>query len=73
MGLAYLQFFGFYLRKTLPRSLQRKREIAVKNHDEAALKRLGSVVPFDVFRRVSHAEWDTLLFFYGVVMCVIDE
>lgn len=34
------------------------------------MKRLGSVVPFDVFRRVSHAEWDTLLFFYGVVMCV---
>lgn len=70
MGLAYLQFFGFYLRKTLPRSLARKRALAEKNHDEAALKRLGSVVPFDVFRRVSHAEWDTLLFFYGVVMCV---
>ncbi|WP_407333776.1 sodium:proton antiporter NhaD [Enterovibrio sp. 27052020O] len=70
MGLAYLQFFGFYLRKTLPRSLARKRAEAQAKHDEAALKRLGSVVPFDVFRRVSHAEWDTLLFFYGVVMCV---
>ncbi|WP_158162477.1 sodium:proton antiporter NhaD [Grimontia hollisae] len=70
MGLAYLQFFGFYLRKTLPRSLARKRAIAQAKQDEAALKRLGSVVPFDVFRRVSHAEWDTLLFFYGVVMCV---
>ncbi|WP_028022551.1 sodium:proton antiporter NhaD [Enterovibrio calviensis] len=70
MGLAYLQFFGFYLRKTLPRSLARKRAKAQAKQDEAALKRLGSVVPFDVFRRVSHAEWDTLLFFYGVVMCV---
>ncbi|MCG7587837.1 sodium:proton antiporter NhaD [Photobacterium sp. OFAV2-7] len=70
MGLGYLQFFGFYLRKTLPRSLARKKAIAMANHDEAALKRLGSVVPFDVFKRVSHAEWDTLLFFYGVVMCV---
>ena len=28
------------------------------------------VVPFDVFSRVSKSEWDTLLFFYGVVMCV---
>jgi Na+/H+ antiporter NhaD/arsenite permease-like protein len=28
------------------------------------------VVPFDVFNRVARAEWDTLLFFYGVVMCV---
>ncbi|MDE1210828.1 sodium:proton antiporter NhaD, partial [Vibrio aestuarianus] len=44
--------------------------LAIANHDEAALKRIGSVVPFDVFKRVSHAEWDTLLFFYGVVMCV---
>ncbi|MGF1682821.1 sodium:proton antiporter NhaD [Photobacterium minamisatsumaniensis] len=70
MGLAYLQFFGFYLRKTLPRSLEKKKAIAEANKDEAALKRIGSVVPFDVFKRVSHAEWDTLLFFYGVVMCV---
>ncbi|WP_394246694.1 sodium:proton antiporter NhaD [Vibrio profundi] len=70
MGLAYLQFFGYFLRKTLPSSLARKTAIAIANNDENKLKRLGSVVPFDVFRRVSHAEWDTLLFFYGVVMCV---
>ncbi|RJX66566.1 sodium:proton antiporter [Vibrio sinensis] len=70
MGLAYLQFFGFFLRKTLKRSLAKKAQIAIENGDDHALKRLGSVVPFDVFRRVSHAEWDTLLFFYGVVMCV---
>jgi NhaD family Na+/H+ antiporter len=70
MGLAYLQFFGYFLRKTLPNSLAKKRQHALAKHDQAALKRLGSVVPFDVFRRVSHAEWDTLLFFYGVVMCV---
>ncbi|MEZ8155010.1 sodium:proton antiporter NhaD [Vibrio splendidus] len=70
MGLAYLQFFGYYLRKTLPNSLAKKKAVAIANNDEGTLKRLGSVVPFDVFRRVSHAEWDTLLFFYGVVMCV---
>ncbi len=70
MGLAYLQFFGYFLRKTLPSSLAKKRAKALIKDDEAALKRLGSVVPFDVFRRISLAEWDTLLFFYGVVMCV---
>ncbi|MGF1755705.1 sodium:proton antiporter NhaD [Vibrio makurazakiensis] len=70
MGLAYLQFFGYFLRTTLPNSLAKKAAMAIANNDEEALKRLGSVVPFDVFRRVSHAEWDTLLFFYGVVMCV---
>lgn len=70
MGLAYLQFFGYFLRQTLPTSLAKKTKKALKNHDEAALTRIGSVVPFDVFKRVSAAEWDTLLFFYGVVMCV---
>ncbi|KHT62229.1 sodium:proton antiporter [Photobacterium gaetbulicola] len=70
MGLAYLQFFGFFLRKTLKRSLEKKTALAIANQDEDALRRIGSVVPFDVFKRVSHAEWDTLLFFYGVVMCV---
>nr|WP_223159364.1 MULTISPECIES: sodium:proton antiporter NhaD [Vibrio] len=70
MGLAYLQFFGYFLRKTLAGSLAKKTARALANNDEAALKRIGSVVPFDVFRRISQAEWDTLLFFYGVVMCV---
>ncbi|MFP2768201.1 sodium:proton antiporter NhaD [Oceanisphaera sp. KMM 10153] len=69
-GLGYLQFFGYYLRQTLPGSLARKRVMAEKRGDEEALKRLGSVVPFDVFNRIARAEWDTLLFFYGVVMCV---
>ncbi|WP_217511354.1 sodium:proton antiporter NhaD [Vibrio metschnikovii] len=70
MGLGYLQFFGYFLSKTLASSLAKKAAMAMAKNDEAALKRLGSVVPFDVFRRISHAEWDTLLFFYGVVMCV---
>ena len=70
MGLGYLQFFGFYLRKTLPRSLARKRALYERNGDHARLQRMGSIVPFDVFNKVAKAEWDTLLFFYGVVMCV---
>lgn len=26
--------------------------------------------PYDVFRKIVRVEWDTLLFFYGVMMCV---
>ncbi len=70
MGLGYLQFFGYYLRMTLPGSLARKRAMAERAGDIERLKRLGSVVPFDVFSRVQRAEWDTLLFFYGIVICV---
>lgn len=70
MGLGYLQFLGFYLRISLPRSLHKKRIQAEVDKDEIALKRLGNIVPFNIFDKVARAEWDTLLFFYGVVMCV---
>jgi NhaD family Na+/H+ antiporter len=58
-GLAYLQIFGFYLKKTAYKSRN-----GWLPHDQ------GEVVPFDVFAPVARAEWDTLLFFYGVVACV---
>ncbi len=70
MGLAYLQIFAFYLIRSLPKSLKRKRDIAEQKQDQSALKGLGTIVPFDVFDKIARAEWDTLLFFYGVVMCV---
>jgi NhaD family Na+/H+ antiporter len=57
-GLAYLQFFGYYLRKTS----------ALEYREEAG--QVGEVVPFDVFNKIARAEWDTLLFFYGVVLSV---
>lgn len=69
-GLGYLQFFGYFLRRSLPRSLEKKRTRYTQRGDDKKLAQLGSVVPFDVFNRVARAEWDTLLFFYGVVMCV---
>ncbi|MEM7707555.1 MAG: sodium:proton antiporter NhaD [Pseudomonadota bacterium] len=57
-GLAYLKFFGYYLKRT--------------HHKELAFNegRPGDVSAFDSFRNVARAEWDTLLFFFGVIMCV---
>jgi len=57
-GLAYLQFFGYFLKKTTRQD---------ETHPTA---KMGEVVPFDVFNKIARAEWDTLLFFYGVVLCV---
>ena len=62
-GLGYLQFFGFYLKKTSHKCLP------VNNSDEHA-SQMGDVVPFDIFNKIARAEWDTLFFFYGVVLCV---
>lgn len=70
VGLGYLQFFGYFLRMSLPSSLAKKRTRAEQKADQETLRYIGSVVPFDIFRNVARAEWDTLLFFYGVVMCV---
>ncbi len=67
-GLAYLQFFGYFLRKTNGRklSMSSEEQQTEMEHDG----QIGSPSSFDVFSRVARAEWDTLLFFYGVVVCV---
>ncbi len=64
-GLGYLQFMGFYLKKTHHKCLS---ERSTEDPTHAGL--LGNVVPFDIFKPVARAEWDTLFFFYGVVLCV---
>ena len=63
-GLGYLKFFAFYLKKS-----HREGE----PYDPAPPNPHGPTAHqpgFDVFRKVSMAEWDTLLFFYGVILCV---
>ena len=63
-GLGYLQFFGYLLKRADQRLMRDG------NTGDSDAAHVGDVVPFDVFSRVARAEWDTLLFFYGVVMCV---
>lgn len=67
-GLAYLQIFGFYLKKTFHKCQARTAD--PRPDDEEHDGRIGSIMAFDVFSGVARAEWDTLLFFYGVVLCV---
>lgn len=57
-GLSLLKFFAYYLKKKSTRK-------APEGNEE-----IGSPVAFDIFREVARSEWDTLFFFYGVVMCV---
>lgn len=62
-GLAYLQFFSFYLKKTFP-----IHESLISNPIQT--ERVKDDKNYDIFHNVARAEWDTLLFFYGVVLCV---
>lgn len=64
-GLGYLQVFGYYLRKT-----HATEPDGQAYSDNKANQMVGDVVAFDIFNRIARAEWDTLLFFYGVVLCV---
>ena len=56
-GLAYLQIYGYFLKR---------REKNVNFNTDT----IGDVGPFDVFKKIQRCEWDTLLFFYGIVLCV---
>jgi len=68
LGLAYLKFFGYYLRKKGQNEFD-KSDAPTANaigHDEVA----GESHGFDIFDKIAKAEWDTLFFFYGVIMAV---
>ena len=70
-GLGYLKFFGFYLKKTYHLEESSKEnplvsEIASEAPEHGPHDSKG----FDVFNKVAGAEWDTLFFFYGVIMAV---
>ncbi len=58
-GLAYLKFLGYFLKKT-------GEKAAIKG----AVGTVEDAMPFDIFHKMARAEWDTLMFFYGVVLCV---
>lgn len=55
-GFAYLKLFGFYLKMT--------------HKPKMGDNTIAATSPFDVFKVVRDAEWDTLLFFYGILLCV---
>ncbi|MBF0176056.1 MAG: sodium:proton antiporter NhaD [Magnetococcales bacterium] len=66
LGLAYVQFLGFYLKTTSPRYRKKHPE---HPHTLKSNEYIGDI-RFDIFRELGRAEWDTLMFFYGVILCV---
>ncbi|MGB5278265.1 MAG: sodium:proton antiporter NhaD [Gammaproteobacteria bacterium] len=78
LGMAYLQFFGYYLKTSFGRERRRQQRRSTDSIGQERRRRYdrrstgGPVgdVKFDIFARVGRAEWDTLLFFYGVILCV---
>ena len=77
-GLGILKFFGYYLKMTDKDSFEGEgideiEDEALDIEDDAApaghtQKRLYE--KFDIFKSIERAEWDTLMFFYGVILSV---
>jgi len=68
LGLGYLGFFSYWLKRKEQRMDEYDPILGSQNgHSELGETSAGH---FDLMRKVSRAEWDTLLFFYGVVLCV---
>jgi len=76
-GLGVLKFYGYYLRqrdkRILTKALENRR---VSGHVDYGPEQNSMAISkdsdnkFDIFGIVARAEWDTLMFFYGVVLCV---
>jgi len=60
LGLAYLKFFGYYIRKSGKGEID-KSDMPTGHQIED---------DFDIFDKIAKAEWDTLFFFYGVILAV---
>jgi Na+/H+ antiporter NhaD/arsenite permease-like protein len=78
LGLTYLSFFSFYLQKTqasahvfAPVKVDYFAPMKYMSNPKAAVQQGEEIdQSFDVFHKVANLEWDTLLFFYGVMVCV---
>ncbi|MEI6270028.1 MAG: sodium:proton antiporter NhaD [Methylococcaceae bacterium] len=83
LGLTYLKFFSYYLQKThdshltvIPVDLTDVKidyfaPMKYMNNPQAEKnKQVAQELPFDIFQKVANLEWDTLLFFYGVMVGV---
>jgi len=68
-GLGLLNIFGYVIRRT-----ELRRWTALPEFDSEALNIRDyykpAVKPFDIFISMKRIEWDTLMFFYGVMLCV---
>jgi Na+/H+ antiporter NhaD/arsenite permease-like protein len=66
-GLGVLKLYGFFIRRAELRDFTVDLDgvaFNLRDHYKPAVK------PFDIFISMKRVEWDTLMFFYGVILCV---
>jgi Na+/H+ antiporter NhaD/arsenite permease-like protein len=73
-GLGFLKLFGYYLQRRdekhgyFAKTMLMSTALATdsKSRDEA----MPVKAAYDIYRNLKRAEWDSLMFFYGIIMCV---
>ena len=73
-GLGFLKLYSYALKiKSNKLYDPGAGALGVENYEdqpEVASNGKKPVEAFDIFKKLARAEWDTLMFFYGVILCV---
>jgi Na+/H+ antiporter NhaD/arsenite permease-like protein len=71
-GLGVLKLYGYYLKRRAKKEAVagKRHSIEADNPFEVVSHTGAEKEEFDIFKRLEKAEWDTLMFFYGVILCV---
>ena len=76
-GLGFLKLYGYYLKRRswtqAEASVPASAEESMGDNAlqlEQPLPPAKQEAPFNIFKSLERAEWDTLMFFYGIILCV---
>jgi len=73
-GLGFLKLFGYYLQRRDERHAYIAKTMLMSTALAIDSKPTEESVPakpaYDIYRNLQRAEWDSLMFFYGIIMCV---
>jgi Na+/H+ antiporter NhaD/arsenite permease-like protein len=73
-GLGFLKLFGYYLQRRDERTAYLSNTMLMST--ALSIESMPKPVPdptastYDIYRNLQRAEWDSLMFFYGIIMCV---
>ena len=74
-GLGFLKLFGYYLRRR-DRFFPHPGDddlgdtaLSIETTDEGGYDK-SHTMHYNIFKSLERAEWDTLMFFYGIILCV---
>jgi len=71
-GLGFLKLFGYYLKRRTNEPVPHgpREDSALGSEAIHTGGDHSPAGPYDIYASLQKAEWDTLMFFYGVILCV---